>query len=111
MTTFPETDWKLRSKLKSLALGRLCQRILDQATLLAAPQEIASAHERYLRLYEHIHESDEAIALGFNNCSRSNAMPMLITWRREGVITDSEFAQFSSETQAGVNSFIAMGLE
>ncbi len=44
-----ESDWKLLSKLKPLALARLSQRILDEICAIAT--ESRSAHERYLAVF------------------------------------------------------------
>lgn len=51
------------------------------------------------------------MALAFDDWSRSQALMHLIVWRREGLITDEEFAAFTPETQDLVDSLIALGRE
>ncbi|MES2790527.1 MAG: hypothetical protein V4719_13025 [Planctomycetota bacterium] len=60
----PEADWKLLSKLKPLALDRLCRRILDEIGAVAADSK--SSHERYLAIYTLVQKSDEEVADLFN---------------------------------------------
>lgn len=96
-----ESDWKLLSRLKPLALDRLCQRILSQIAALASGPE--SAHHRYGAIYGLIHERDREIANCFNGLSRSKALERLAAMRTLDLISDEELAGFSEETQSWVN--------
>ncbi len=103
----PESDWKTLSRLKPSALERLCQRILHRAQdLLAAAQE-GESHRVYLDLYKHIHKSDETLVNCFDDWRRSQALVTLMNWREQNLLTDEEFASFSSETREMVDEWLA----
>lgn len=99
---FLEQDWKYLSRLKPLALDRLCRRILDEAQVIIAGAAEGEHHRIYLALFRHIQERDRLIADGFDDWSRSRALGHLLVWRQHGLITDEEFAAFSPETRATV---------
>ncbi len=97
---FPEPDWKVLSRLKPLALERLCRRILDEAQAIIAGAAEGESHRAYLTLYRRIHERDRLIADCFDHWSRSRALEHLLLWRQHHLISDEEFAAFSEETRA-----------
>jgi hypothetical protein len=103
---FPEPDWKTLSRLKPLALERLCQRILQESGNILGRVQEGGHHQAYLDLYKHIYSSDEKVANCFNYWKRSRALAMLINWRLERLITDEEFAAFSPETRAIVDMLL-----
>ena len=103
---FPESDWKTLSRLKPLALDRLCQRILEKAGGILDHAQEGEHHPAYLDLYKHIHASDETIADRFNDWKRSRALEILINWRLESLLTDEEFAAFSPDTRAIVDMWL-----
>lgn len=84
---FPERDWKTLSRLKPLALDRLCRRILDEARAIIAGAAEGEHHRVYLKLYRHIQEQNRLIADGFDYWSRSRALEHLLIWHRYGLIT------------------------
>ncbi len=104
---FSEQDWKHLTRLKPLALERLCQRILDGAQAIIAAAAEGERHRTCLALYRHIEEGDRLIADGFNDWRRSRAPFHLIAWRQQGLITDEEFAAFSPETRGFVDNQLA----
>jgi hypothetical protein len=108
MRTFPERDWKTLSRLKPLALDRLCKRILDGAKEIIDDVEKGENHDAYLSLYKYIMEQDEEVALCFNDWRRTNAMILLGSWRVRNLITDEEFAAFTPETR-GIIDFLLRG--
>lgn len=59
-------------------------------------------HCVYLDLNRYIREQDRVMADCFDRWSRSNALMILLLWRRYNLITDEEFAGFSPETRARV---------
>lgn len=59
----------------------------------------ATAHERYGELYGLIHERDREMANAFDHFSRSKALMCLQLMRAHGLLTESEVAEFSEETQ------------
>ena len=103
---FSETDWKILSSLKPLALDHLCQLILGRSGDIIARAHQGGHHDCYLDLYRHIHESDETMSRCFDGFKRSQALVILANWRREKLITDEEFATFSSDTHALVEMLL-----
>lgn len=103
-----ERDWKHLSKLKPLALDRLCLRILSRVQDMAGDAS-KSPHERYLEVYRIIHDGDEDIAVAFNDIRRSNAWLRLLTMRRLGLITDAEFEGFSEQARHDVSRLTQAG--
>ena len=102
----PEQDWKLLSRLKPLALERLCQRILTETQALSAAAMEGEYHRVYLELYRHIQEQDRVVADCFNDWRRAQALFLLMHWRQQRLLTDAEFAGFSAETRNAVDSWL-----
>jgi hypothetical protein len=100
-----ESDWKLLRDLSRTALGRLCKRILDEATAVCG-DEAKSNHERYLALYKLIHERDKDIAQAFNGLRRSSAIVQLGAMRALDLLTEEEFSRFSEETRRIVETWL-----
>lgn len=96
---FPESDWKILSRLKPLALERLCQRILREASRLLDRAKEGESHSAYLELFKHIQTNDKTVNNCFDDWKRSQAFFILANWRREKLITEEEFAAFSAETR------------
>lgn len=109
MRNFPESDWKILSRLKPLALERLCRRILQEADGILDRAQEGGSHSAYLELYRHIQESDKVVSVCFDKWSRSHALEILINWRSERLVTDEEFATFSPDTRTIVNGFLKQG--
>lgn len=105
--SFAKQDWKTLSRLKALALERLCRRILDEARDRIATAEEGGYHRTYLALYRHLRERDRLIADCFDEWSRSRALEHLLLWRQHRLITDDEFAAFSPETRAMVERWLS----
>ncbi len=105
--SFPDQDWKLLSRLKPLALDRLCQRILDEAQRIIAGAAEGEHHRAYLALYRHLKEGDRLIADGFDDWSRSQALVHLMVWRQHKLITDEEFAAFSPQIRNFVEGWLS----
>jgi hypothetical protein len=103
---FSETDWKILSRLKPLALDRLCQRILGKSGDIITRAQQGRQHDSYLDLYRYIHESDETMSRCFDDFKRSQALAILTNWRLEKLITDEEFAAFSPDTRALVDMLL-----
>jgi hypothetical protein len=105
-TEIPEADWKVLSRLKPLALERLCRRILRDASNIIARAAEGEYYRTYMKLYEHIQKKDKDLNRCFNDWRRSQALWLLMEWRREHLITDEEFAAFTPETRAKVDDFL-----
>ncbi len=106
---FPESDWKKLSRLKPLALERLCERILLEAEDRIARTKSGEFYRAYLDLYKHIQTSDEKVADCFNDWKRSRAVFILVNWRANNLLTEEEFAAFSPDTRAAVDIFLKRG--
>lgn len=105
---FPEPDWKNLSRLKPLALDRLCRRILQESGKILDRAKESGHYATYLELYKHLHTSDETVADCFNDWKRSQALNVLINWRSENLLTEEEFNTFSPDTRTLVNGFLKM---
>jgi hypothetical protein len=102
----PESDWKHLSRLKPLALDRLCQRILAEARALSEQAAAGEYHRAYLALYRHIQDQDRVVADCFNDWRRTQAIFLLMHWRGQGLLTEEEYAGFSAETRNVVDSWL-----
>jgi hypothetical protein len=101
MRQISESDWKLFSQLRPLALERFCQGVLAEVTRLAAEGGPGS-HERYLAVFKLLQRQDKELGEIFNNPRRSAALLQLARLRVEGLLTEEEFARFGAETRAAV---------
>ena len=104
---FPESDWKTLSRLKPLALDRLCERILLEAEDRIARAKSGEFYRAYLDLYQRIQKSDKRVADCFDDWRRSQALVTLMNWRKQKLLTDEEFATFTSETREIVDEWLA----
>jgi hypothetical protein len=100
-----EPDWKLFRRLRELALERFCERVLSEVGQLASKTG-QSAHERYLAVYKLLQRRDKELAQAFDDLRRSTAWPCLAVMRSRGLLSDEEFAGFSSETRAAVQVWL-----
>jgi len=100
-----ESDWKLLRRLQPSALERFCRTVLTEIARLAS-EPGKDSHARYLEVFNRIRERDEELAAAFDDLKRSTALVQLAHMRSLGVVTDEEFAGFSSETQARVARFL-----
>jgi hypothetical protein len=108
MNNFPESDWKILSRLKPLALDRLCERIVLEAEDRIARARSGEFYRAYLDLYKHIRNRDKTVSNCFDDWTRSQAFFILANWRREKLVTDEEFAAFSPETRIIVDGLLKM---
>ncbi len=94
----PERDWKYIRSVHDDLLAALCERInkhsADLLASFAGPE-----HEKYLKLYRHIHDSDRIIALCFNDLKRSNLILKLAALQHHGILTPEHIENLSQETQ------------
>ncbi len=105
---FPESDWKTLSRLKPLALDRLCERIVLESEDIIVRVKEGGYHSAYLELFKHIQTQDKTVSNCFNDWKRSQAFFILANWRREKLITDEEFAAFSAETRIVVGGLLKL---
>jgi hypothetical protein len=103
MRAIPETDWKKLRALKTRALNDACARILDAVAQVVQNRD-GREHEAYLALWELIQTQDDLIASMFDDFKRSTAFYRLAAWQRHGLVTESDLAWFTEETQATVKA-------
>jgi hypothetical protein len=103
MRAIPETDWKQLRAPKTRALNDACARILDAVAQIVQNRE-GREHEAYLALWELRRKQDAWIASGFDDFERSTAFYKLAAWQRHGLVTESDLAWFTEETQATVKA-------
>jgi len=96
-----ERDWKVLRKLKPLTLERLCERILMECVEVASGDG-ETFHERYLNLYNLIHQRNAQIAAAFDDLRRSRAVPAIAQIYELKLLEGSEFLEFSEETRDAV---------
>src|SRR5262245_53065912 len=103
--TIWEPDWRLFRQLHSVALERFCERVISQLQSHASDTR-KNWHQRYLAIYNHIHDKNEEMAQAFDNPRRSSAFLQLAVIQRHGLLTPDEFARFSDETRQVVAVFL-----
>jgi hypothetical protein len=98
MDRIPERDWKRLRAMQKEKLAMACEEILGKAEEIVRGRT-GREHESYLKLYAHIRDADDDIALMFNDVRRSNVIERLVAWKAHGLVGDQELQQFSPETQ------------
>jgi hypothetical protein len=95
---FSERDWKHLRTVHEIALERFCTHVLDDAAAIAQNSGL-SAHERYLQLFQLLHERNAAIATAFDDMRRSTALQRLTAMVGLNVLTREELAGFNPDVQ------------
>jgi hypothetical protein len=85
------------------ALERFCKRVLAESERIAADTG-ESAHERYLRLFEHLAEQNHLMSAAFDDLRRSTAILRLAAMINLGVVVEDELVDFSPETRQSARS-------
>jgi hypothetical protein len=102
MNNIPESDWKYLRGVKEELLETLCKRINDEASRITRNPAL-SQHEKFLRLFRHVLESNEIIASCFDDWRRSNIILKMHLLRNEGLLTDKHILRLSEETQGKIS--------
>lgn len=102
MKQISESDWKTFKAVRSTALERFSQRILDECREICCNESV-TAHERYGELYHVIQERNSEMAQAFDDFRRSTALLCLRLMWQHGLIRSEEMSQFSSEAQSVVD--------
>jgi hypothetical protein len=92
-----ESDWRVLRELRSVALERLCERVLDEIRIISADSG-KTFHERYQAVYGLIRRRDDDIARAFDAPRRSQAFFELAAMKSLGLLTPEELRSFSVET-------------
>jgi hypothetical protein len=96
-----EADWRLFRQLQPVALGRFCQRVLEEIARLSSDPG-KSNHERYLAVFTLIQRRDRELADAFDNPRRSTGLRQLALIQSHELLSVEEFGRFSAETRGAV---------
>jgi hypothetical protein len=96
--TLPEADWRTFKKLRTVALERFSQQVLNECQEICR-KESSTAHERYGELYGLLQERNRAMSHAFDDLRRSTAVVCLKLMYKLGLVTEQELTQFSSEVR------------
>jgi hypothetical protein len=103
----PEQDWKRWQKLAPTLLNRFCDSVVENAAGFATGE--ASGHDKFLALYRFLGESNDDIAVVFDNRRRSSALFQIAAAVVRGIMSESELKSLSGETQERVRRIVAIG--
>ena len=104
---FPESDWRRFKEVHQRLLERYCIRILEEVDA-ASRDARGSAHDRYLKIYKLINESNEQMANAFDDFRRSTAVMQLGIMRRMKLLMDEELSLFSEQTRTRVDGIASL---
>jgi len=99
----PERDWKKLRSLKDAALNIACERTFQKIEKLTDSRG-AESYKYYLKLWKVMEEEDKEISLMFDDLKRSTAIFKLSAWKKNGILSDESFKEFSEETQKCIES-------
>ncbi|AJD47093.1 hypothetical protein S7S_03355 [Isoalcanivorax pacificus W11-5] len=89
-------DWKKFSELRKVVLERFCRRVFEGIHEIESDSE-ASFHERYLSLYQYIHDSNKTMSLIFDGTTKMLATTQLRAMANYELLEDGELEGFSDE--------------
>lgn len=104
---FPESDWKVFSRLRPVALERFCKRVLDEVSRFPRDSE-RSYHERYLELFRWLGERDDELGRAFDNPRRSQMLWQLAAIYSYGLLEPDEFGRFTSHTRERIQTLASV---
>lgn len=96
--TISESDWRVFKEVRVVALDRLYHRILSECRTVC-DDDALTAHNRYLKLYELIHNRDKDIQRAFDDFRRTTALTCLTSMWQLGLVTQTELDRFSLDTR------------
>ena len=85
--------------IKVRVLNDACARILADVEAIVQRRDGCN-HEAYLALWGLLKTKDVEIASMFDDFKRSTALFKLAAWYRYGLVSESELALFTEETQS-----------
>ena len=102
-----ESDWNLFHQLRPLALNRFSLRWVHAILrVLTDPGLDSSRGDRTLALRLLGQRQDQEMADMFSAPQCSTALAQLARMQSQGLLTEEEFARFSSEARASVEAFL-----
>jgi hypothetical protein len=103
----PESDWRRFKEVRTKLLERYCCRILQEVAVASQGNE-DTAHDRYLKVYQLIHERDKQMGNAFDDFRRSTAVMQLGIMRRMKLLTNEELGLFSEQTRIRVEGIASL---
>ena len=97
----PESDWRHFREVHRKLLDKFASRSLEEIVAVIEAKK-GTAHEKYLKVYELIHEHDEDMGRAFDDVRRSTAVMQLGIMRRMKLLGDEDLSKFSEQTQTRV---------
>jgi len=94
----PESDWRTFRELRTVALERFCQRVLDDVARISA-DTTRNSHDRYLEIYKLTRERDKDLTQAFDDPRRSQMIQQLSTLHSMDLLEPEELSQFTPSTQ------------
>ena len=93
-----ERDWKHTKKLKPELLNVLCARINKKSEALLSDTTL-SDHEKFLKLYSHIQDTNEVVAECFDDWRRSTLFFRLLALQRHDLLKEEHIRELSDDIQ------------
>jgi len=103
--SIPERDWKTFRKLQAELLSKACESVFLKVEKLSSART-NDEHQAYLKLYDLIQVENKLIAEMFDNPTRNNVFFKIIALKRNGIISDEQFALFSDKTKNNVTDLL-----
>ncbi|UFS69298.1 hypothetical protein LPW11_15530 [Geomonas sp. RF6] len=97
--SLPERDWKYLRNLRETLLATLYRRINESAAQILASATL-SEHEKYVKLYKHMEDSDRVVADCFDDWRRSNLLIKLLLLRQHKLLSEEQLSGLSGEVRA-----------
>lgn len=94
--------------MKARVLNDACARIFDAVESIVKKRD-GHNHEVYLELWDLLEKEDAVIASMFDDFKRSTALSKLAAWQRHGLVSESDLALFTEETQNTVKAINEIG--
>ena len=95
---FSERDWTHLRTVHESALERFCTQVLDDAVAITHDDRL-SAHERYLQLFQLLHERNAMMTPAFDDIRRSTGLQRLAAMVSLNLVTREELAGFNPDVQ------------
>lgn len=96
--TISESDWKLFRRIHSLARERFCTRAIAEVNAVVASTR-EDNHTRFLEVAKMVDRLDRELGELFDDLRRSTAWFQLARIQAQGLVTETELAEFSAETR------------
>ena len=106
-SSISETDWKYLRSIKDELLASLCRRI-NEKTVEVLRSTDKTDYEKYLAVYNHIKDSDDIVAVCFNDWRRATIGQRLISMHHHKLLTEKHLQNLSEKTREFVKGSEAL---